>query len=99
MASGTRAYQLALYVVFESPLQMMADNPVYYYREHPCTEFIASVPTTWDELRVLRARCGEQVVMGAPQGRPVVHRGALPTTSPIPPRSRSISCLPGAVIR
>ena len=68
MASGTRAYQLALYVVFESPLQMMADNPVYYYREHPCTEFIASVPTTWDELRVLRARCGEQVVMARRKG-------------------------------
>ena len=68
MASGTRAYQLALYVVFESPLQMMADNPVYYYREHPCTEFIASVPTTWDELRVLRARCGEQVVVARRKG-------------------------------
>jgi len=47
---------------------MMADNPVYYYREHPCTEFIASVPTTWDELRVLRARCGEQVVMARRKG-------------------------------
>ena len=68
MGSGTRAYQMALYVVFESPLQMLADNPVLYYREAPCTEFLASVPTTWDELRVLRAVCGEQVVVARRKG-------------------------------
>ncbi|MFQ9211473.1 MAG: glycoside hydrolase family 97 catalytic domain-containing protein, partial [Alistipes finegoldii] len=58
MGTGTRAYQMALYVVFESPLQMLADNPVLYRREHPCTEFLAAVPTTWDSLRVLHAACG-----------------------------------------
>ncbi|WP_295939290.1 glycoside hydrolase family 97 protein [uncultured Alistipes sp.] len=68
MGSGTRAYQMALYVVFESPLQMLSDNPVLYYREHPCTEFLASVPTTWDELRVLRAKCGDQVVVARRKG-------------------------------
>lgn len=68
MGSGTRAYQMALYVVFESPLQMLSDNPVLYYREHPCTEFLASVPTTWDELRVLRAVCGQQVVVARRKG-------------------------------
>lgn len=68
MGTGTRAYQMALYVVFESPLQMLADNPVLYRREHPCTEFLASVPTTWDELRVLRAKCGEQVVVARRKG-------------------------------
>lgn len=68
MGSGTRAYQMALYVVFESPLQMLADNPVLYEREHPCTEFIASVPTTWDELRVLHAVAGEQLVVARRKG-------------------------------
>ncbi len=68
MGSGTRAYQMALYVLFESPLQMMSDNPVLYEREHPCTEFIASVPTTWDELRVLHAECGEQLVVARRKG-------------------------------
>ncbi|WP_295913720.1 glycoside hydrolase family 97 protein [uncultured Alistipes sp.] len=68
MGSGTRAYQMALYVVFESPLQMLSDNPVLYYREHPCTEFLASVPTTWDELRVLHAVCGEQIVVARRKG-------------------------------
>jgi len=68
MGCGTRAYQMALYVVFEAPLQMLSDNPVLYYREHPCTEFIASVPTTWDEMRVLRAKCGEEVVVARRKG-------------------------------
>ena len=68
MGTGTRAYQMALYVVFESPLQMLADNPVLYRREHPCTEFLAAVPTTWDSLRVLHAACGREVVVARRKG-------------------------------
>lgn len=68
MGTGTRAYQMALYVVFESPLQMLADNPVLYRREHLCTEFLAAVPTTWDSLRVLHAACGREVVVARRKG-------------------------------
>ncbi len=68
MGSGTRAYQMALFVVFESGLQMLADNPVYYYRERPCTEFISSVPVVWDETKVLDAKVGEYVVMARRSG-------------------------------
>lgn len=68
MGSGTRAYQMALFVVFESGLQMLADNPVYYYRERPCTEFISSVPVTWDEIKVLYAKVGEAVVVARRKG-------------------------------
>ena len=68
MGTGTRVYQMALYVVFESPLQMLADNPVLYRREHPCTEFLAAVPTTWDSLRVLHAACGREVVVARSKG-------------------------------
>ena len=68
MGSGTRAYQMALFVVFESGLQMLADNPVYYYRERPCTEFIASVPVVWDETKVLDAKVGEYVVIARRSG-------------------------------
>lgn len=68
MGSGTRAYQMALFVVFESGLQMLADNPVYYYREKPCTEFIASVPVVWDETKVLKAKVGEYVVIARRSG-------------------------------
>jgi alpha-glucosidase len=60
---GTRAYQLALFVVFESGLQMLADNPTNYYREKECTEFITSVPTTWDETKVLEAKIGQYAIV------------------------------------
>jgi alpha-glucosidase len=39
--SETRAYQLAIFVVFESGLQMLADNPTLYYRNEDCTVFIS----------------------------------------------------------
>lgn len=69
MGSGTRAYQMALFVVFESGLQMLADNPVYYYRKRPCTEFISSVPVVWDETKVLDAKVGEYVVIARRSGK------------------------------
>ncbi|OOQ59750.1 glycoside hydrolase family 97 protein [Mucilaginibacter pedocola] len=65
---GTRAYQLALYVVFESGLQMLADNPTLYYRNPDCTSFIASVPTTWDDTKVLAATVGELAVVAKRKG-------------------------------
>ena len=60
---GTRAYQLALYVVFESGLQMLADNPTLYYRNEDCTRFITGVPVTWDETKVLAAEVGKYVIV------------------------------------
>jgi alpha-glucosidase len=66
--AGTRAYQLALYVVFESGVQMLADNPTLYYRNADCTEFITSVPTTWDETKALAAKVGEMVVVAKRKG-------------------------------
>jgi alpha-glucosidase len=68
MSIGTRAYQLALFVVFESGLQMLADNPFYYYREKECTDFITSVPVTWDETKVLAAETGEYFVVAKRKG-------------------------------
>ena len=68
MGSGTRAYQMALYVAFESALQMLADSPTRYMREEECTRFIASVPTTWDESRVLSAKAGNHYVVARRKG-------------------------------
>lgn len=65
---GTRAYQLALFVIFESGLQMLADNPTMYYRNVDCTEFLTQVPTTWDETKVLEAKVGEYVVLAKRKG-------------------------------
>lgn len=65
---GTRAYQLALFVIFESGLQMLADNPTLYYRNADCTEFITRVPVTWDETKVLDARIGEYLIVAKRKG-------------------------------
>ena len=68
-AMGTRAFQMALYVVLESGVQMLADNPTRYYQNDDCTRYIASVPTTWDETRCLEARAGEYVVVAKRKGQ------------------------------
>ncbi|WP_285008239.1 glycoside hydrolase family 97 protein [Pedobacter faecalis] len=65
---GTRAYQLALFVIFESGLQMLADNPTLYYKNQECTEFITQVPTTWDETKALEATVGEVAVVAKRKG-------------------------------
>lgn len=65
---GTRAYQMALFVVFESGLQMLADNPTLYYRNLDCTQFIASVPTTWDETKALAADAGQLAIVAKRKG-------------------------------
>ena len=55
---GTRCHQLGMYVVYESPLQMLADSPSNYYREEKCMDFLSQVPVVWDETRVLKASVG-----------------------------------------
>jgi alpha-glucosidase len=68
MSLGTRCHQLAMYVVFESPLQMLADSPSNYLREPEAMEFLAAVPTTWDETKVLDARIAQYVAVARRNG-------------------------------
>ena len=63
MSLGTRCRQLAEYVIFESPLNMLCDSPSNYMREQECLKFIASVPTVWDETRGLDGKVGEYVAI------------------------------------
>lgn len=67
-AIGTRCFQMALYVVLESGIQMLADNPTRYYEADECTRYIASVPTTWDETRCLDAVMGKYIVVAKRKG-------------------------------
>jgi alpha-glucosidase len=69
MSLGTRCHQLAMYVVYESPLQMLADTPSSYLREPDIMEFLGPVPTVWDETRVLDARLGDFVAVARRHGR------------------------------
>lgn len=68
VVSGTRAYQMALYVVLESAIQMLADNPSVYYQNDDCTKYIASVPTTWDETRAIAAEVGKYIIVAKRKG-------------------------------
>lgn len=65
---GTRAYQMALFVLFETGLQMLADNPTLYYQNEDCTRFISQVPVTWDETRSLHSEAGKQAVVAKRKG-------------------------------
>jgi alpha-glucosidase len=69
MSLGTRGHQLAMYVVYESPLQMLADSPSHYLREPEIMEFLGPVPTVWDETKVLDAKLGEYVLIARRFGR------------------------------
>ena len=68
MSQGTRCHQLGLYMILESPFSMLCDSPTNYKREAECTAFIAAVPTTWDETRVLQAEYGRYVVTARRKG-------------------------------
>lgn len=60
---GTRAHQVAMYIVFESSLQMLCDTPSAYLEDKNTIEFIAQIPTTWDITTVLHAKIGEYLVV------------------------------------
>lgn len=64
---GTRAHQLAMYVAFESPYQMVSDEPSAY-RDQPAFEFIKDVPATWDETKVIAGRPGEFITIARRKG-------------------------------
>ncbi|PIF06144.1 MAG: alpha-glucosidase [Draconibacterium sp.] len=68
MSPGTRCHQLGMYVVFESPLQMLSDNPSNYYREPECMEFLKAVPTVWDDTHVLKGKVGDYIAMARKSG-------------------------------
>ena len=65
---GTRANQMAMFVVFGSGLQMLADNPTLYYKNAECTEYIAQVPVVWDETKAIEAVVGEYLLIAKRKG-------------------------------
>lgn len=68
MSQGTRCHQLATYVIFESPFNMLCDAPSNYMKEPECTEFIANIPTVWDETVSIDGKVGEYVAMARRNG-------------------------------
>jgi alpha-glucosidase len=68
MSQGTRCRQLAEYVVFEAPLNMLCDNPSNYMAEPECTKYISSVPKVWDETIALNGSIGNYVSIARKKG-------------------------------
>lgn len=68
MSQGTRCRQLAEYVVFESPLNMLCDSPTNYDREEECTEFIAAIPTVWEQTVAMNGEIGKYITMARRKG-------------------------------
>ena len=66
---GTKVYHLAAFILFESHLQMLMDNPCRYDEWPDCRDFITAVPVNWDETRVLAAEAGQYIVMAKRKGR------------------------------
>jgi alpha-glucosidase len=69
MALGTRCQQLAMYVVYDAPLQMLSDSPSNYLREPEAMEFLAAVPTEWDETKVLDGKIADYVLVARRNGK------------------------------
>lgn len=67
-SQGTRCHQLAMYVCYDAPLQMLCDNPSNYYKETECTAFISKMPTVWDNTKVLDAKVGDYILMARQKG-------------------------------
>lgn len=68
-SQGTRCQQLAMYVVYVSPLQMLCDMPMNYHANPECLAFLKEVPTTWDETHVLTAQVGGYVLLARRSGQ------------------------------
>ena len=68
MSQGTRAHQFAQYIIYLSPLNMLSDTPTNYEKEVESTEFISSIPTTWDESKVIEGEMGEYIITARRKG-------------------------------
>lgn len=68
LTMGTRCHQLAMYVIHDSPLTMLADSPTSYEAEPEYTKFVAEIPTIFDEVRVLNGKIGEFIVTARRKG-------------------------------
>lgn len=68
MSQGTRVHQMAMYITFEAPLQMLADSPTRYMQNQECTDFIAQIPTTFDETIALDGQLGQYTLIARRKG-------------------------------
>ncbi|MCQ2243633.1 MAG: glycoside hydrolase family 97 protein [Bacteroidaceae bacterium] len=68
MSQGTRVHQMAMYTLYDAPLQMLSDSPTAYRKNQKCTDFIAAVPTVFDETITMDSKVGEYVALARRKG-------------------------------
>lgn len=68
MSLGTRAHQLAMYIVYDNPLQYFVGNPSQGRKEPEFMNFFGSLPTTWEETIILDGIPGEYIITARLKG-------------------------------
>ena len=69
MSQGTRCHQLAMFVVYDNPLQIFSGNPSQGWLEPKFMALLGSLPTTWDETKILDAKVGGYIVTARQKGQ------------------------------
>ena len=67
LVMNTRAAELAKFVVYESPLTVFCEHPRNVLGQ-PGSEFVADVPTVWDDTRFLGGYPGEWIAVARRSG-------------------------------
>jgi alpha-glucosidase len=68
MAPGTRCHQLAMFIVYESPIQIFSGNPSQGLMEPAFMELLGSIPTVWDETKIIDGKAGEYIITARKKG-------------------------------
>lgn len=68
MSQGTRCHQLAMFAVYDNPMEIFSGNPSQAWLEPKFTELLANIPTTWDETKIIDGKVGEYIITARQKG-------------------------------
>jgi alpha-glucosidase len=68
MSQGTRCHQLAMFVVYDNPMEIFSGNPSQAWLEPKFTELLAKIPTTWDETKIIDGKVGQYIITARQKG-------------------------------
>jgi alpha-glucosidase len=68
MSQGTRCHQLAMFVVYDSPIQIFSGNPSQGLKEPEFMQLMGDIPTTWDETKILDAKVSDYIITARKKG-------------------------------
>ena len=68
MTIGTRCQQAAMFIIYESPIQLFSGNPSQALMEPAFMELLGSIPTTWDTTTVIDGKVGDYIITARKKG-------------------------------